>query len=255
MDVRLILDPPAAGSVNMAIDDALLESASRGETVLRFYAWQPATLSLGYFQGYRERDQHAASGALDVVRRGTGGGAIVHDLDLTYSFVTPISQRFSADHQQLVQTFHHALCETLGNWGLIANLYGTASPRESPGCPPATKPFLCFQRRSAEDVVIRTPANDGPKIAGTAQRRRRHALLQHGSVLLAASRHAPELLGIGDVAASCPPTRELIDAWSDGVARRLGVRLVRGEVTEQERRSAQDHQASRYDVVDWQKRR
>ena len=83
MEVRLIIDPPALGRMNMAIDEALLESASRGETILRFYSWSPATLSLGYFQAYDDRREHSASADLDVVRRSTGGGAIVHDQEIT----------------------------------------------------------------------------------------------------------------------------------------------------------------------------
>ncbi len=250
MDVRLIRDPPAAGSINMAIDEALLESASRGESILRFYSWEPATLSLGYFQDYEDRRLHRASADLDVVRRSTGGGAIVHDLDLTYSFVTPISRRFSADHQQLVRVFHETLCETLANWQICANLHSLAPSGPPQIRQPSKQSFLCFQRREIDDVVL-----GDAKIAGSAQRRRRNALLQHGSVLLEKSLHAPELLGIGNFAKHLPNAGTLIDAWADNIATRLGAHIARGEVTDKERESAKNHIRKRYGAKEWQMRR
>jgi lipoate-protein ligase A len=249
MEVRLIIDPPALGRMNMAIDEALLESASRGETILRFYSWSPATLSLGYFQAYDDRREHSASADLDVVRRSTGGGAIVHDQEITYSFVTPIARRFSVDHQQLVRAFHETLCESLANWQISANLYrvppsGTTQIRQ-----PSNQSFLCFQRREIDDVVL-----GESKIAGSAQRRRRNAVLQHGSVLLAKSMHAPELAGIGNFAKRLPKAT-LIDAWTGNIATRLGASFVRGEVNDRERQSAESHVINRYGAVAWQRRR
>ncbi len=77
---RLIIDPPAAGRWNMAVDEALLLSAASRRTVtLRVYQWEVPTLSLGYFQPHAQREQHASSRHCPLVRRATGGGAIVHD--------------------------------------------------------------------------------------------------------------------------------------------------------------------------------
>ena len=74
----------------MAIDHALLETAGReGCAFLRIYQWQQPTISLGYFQNYAEREEHRESSKLDIVRRSTGGGAIVHDHDWTYSVCIP----------------------------------------------------------------------------------------------------------------------------------------------------------------------
>jgi lipoate-protein ligase A len=249
MDVRLILDPPAPGCLNMAIDEALFESASRGETILRFYSWVPATLSLGYFQAYEDRQLHPASEGLDVVRRSTGGGAIVHDQELTYSFVTPISHRFSRDHQQLVRAFHETLCDSLSNWQISANLYrltpsGPTQMRQS-----SKQSFLCFQRREIDDVIL-----GDTKIAGSAQRRRRNALLQHGSVLLAKSSHAPELLGIGNFA-KLPTADTLIDAWAGNIATRLGANFVLSKIVHKEYQAAENHVRKRYGAEEWLKRR
>lgn len=234
----------------MAIDEALLESAGRGETILRFYSWSPPTLSLGYFQDYEDRRLHEASAELDVVRRSTGGGAIVHDRELTYSFVTPIAQRFSADHQQLVRVFHETLCESLANWHIAANLYSLAPAEPTQNRQPAKKSFLCFERRAIDDVVL-----GGAKIAGSAQRRRRHALLLHGSVLLEKSSSAPELPGIGSFTERPPTADALADAWGDLIAARLGANLIGAKLTNQERQSAENHRRTKYETGTWQMRR
>src|SRR3569833_2236254 len=84
---RLIVDESRGGELNMAIDELLADAA---RPVLRFYAWRPATLSLGYFQAYADRHAHAASLGCPVVRRSSGGGAIVHDHEITYSLVVPV---------------------------------------------------------------------------------------------------------------------------------------------------------------------
>src|SRR5690242_1143259 len=85
-EIRLILDPPAPGSWNMAVDEALLETAAdAGIATLRFYQWNEPTLSLGYFQAAAERNQHSMSSGCPLVRRASGGGAILHDRELTYS--------------------------------------------------------------------------------------------------------------------------------------------------------------------------
>ena len=90
MFCRLFIDPPAPGSWNMALDETLLESAADGgESSLRFYGWSQPTLSLGYFQPYDDRCQHAASRNCPAVRRASGGGAILHDREITYSFALP----------------------------------------------------------------------------------------------------------------------------------------------------------------------
>ena len=74
VSLRLLIDPPAAGPWNMAVDEALLETADRGQCTLRFYQWQQPTLSLGYFQPYEDRWRHEASGSCIAVRRPAAAG-------------------------------------------------------------------------------------------------------------------------------------------------------------------------------------
>ena len=188
--LRLILDPPAEGAWNMGVDEMLMERAAEANVAtLRFYEWSPATLSLGYFQNAADRAMHAASGACPMVRRSSGGGAIVHDRELTYSISLPTAHPLAADAETLYRNIHGTLLEALAEFGVAARLNEAALVHME------GEPFLCFQRRAAGDVLL-----DRYKICGSAQRRRRGAILQHGSVLLARSAAAPELPGVVDLA-------------------------------------------------------
>src|SRR5688500_12298617 len=110
MDARLIVDSPANGSWNMALDEALFQTTqSSRQVTLRFYQWSAPTLSLGYFQAAADRQKHDASRDCPLVRRSTGGGAIVHDVELTYSLVCPIDHDRSAVAQGMVRQVHSAL--------------------------------------------------------------------------------------------------------------------------------------------------
>ena len=211
---RLIIDPPASGTWNMAVDEALLESAGRGITTLRFYQWNEPTLSLGYFQAAGEREGHAASRDCPLVRRASGGGAIVHDRELTYCLAAPIVERFGRQANALYDTVHNTLVETLAEFGVRARLHAPAAINARP----ASQAFLCFQRRTRGDVLC-----GEAKIAGSAQRRRRGAVLQHGSILLARSPHAPELLGIGELTGIAISPGDLIAAWGPRLQACLGV--------------------------------
>lgn len=213
MDALLIIDSPRVGVWNMGIDEALREWAGRhGTPVVRFYEWAPATLSLGYFQTLRDRASHPPSRDLHVVRRASGGGAIVHDRELTYSCALPVAARWGADGLSLVDAFHSSLRETLEEWGIAASLCRSPAP-----VPREAEPFLCFQRRADGDLLL-----DGMKIAGSAQRRLQGSLLQHGSVLLRKSPAAPELPGIEEMAGRSFGVDELRSLWAERLGRRLG---------------------------------
>src|SRR6478735_7958796 len=132
----------------MGVDEALLvDAVENGIATLRFYQWSEPTLSLGYFQHYSDRIQHAASRDCAVVRRQTGGGAILHDRELTYSIVLPESNPFAKQSQQLYALMHQAI---------IAALTPANSPNESNAqlqiredgsqLRADEEPFLCFQR-------------------------------------------------------------------------------------------------------------
>lgn len=211
---RLLVDPPAAGAWNMAVDEVLLEWAERtGGCCWRFYQWEEPTLSLGYFQVYEDRWQHAASHKCPVVRRASGGGAILHDRELTYSCVWPQGHRLAAGRLLLYEAVHASLIELLAEKGITASLHGQAGSDKA-----EQPPFLCFQRRSPGDIVVA-----GAKVVGSAQRRLRGAVLQHGSVLLARSPAAPELDGLAELAGFALDAEQLCQDWGKRLENYLGL--------------------------------
>jgi lipoate-protein ligase A len=244
--VRLILDEPARGAWNMAVDEALLESVSEGSSpTLRIYRWSEPTLSLGYFQNYADRSEHAASLACPAVRRSSGGGAIVHDQEWTYSFTLPITDRASADRRRLYLCVHGALVETLNATNAPAKLCEIEENTETPH-----EPFLCFARRCYTDVVL-----GGHKVCGSAQRRSRAAVMQHGTVLLAASRAAPELLGIQELTAFKSSPEELQTNWLEHVAANLGLIYDEGRLSDAEKNLAWKLEMEKHTQLSWIRRR
>lgn len=229
---RLIIDPPASGTWNMAVDQALLESAeSLGQTTFRIYFWEPATVSLGYFQKFEQRRQHEASQPCPFVRRKTGGGAIVHDQEITYSLCVPSSERWSSKNKQLYDRVHQSLIELLDEYGIESHLFGDAIANSQEA---ANKdPFLCFQRRANGDLII-----GKDKVAGSAQRRLKKSLLQHGSILIRRSEYAPELPGIADIAESFPGREEFVSRWIKRLSNDLQIDLQSAQLSDEEKKLA-----------------
>src|SRR5262245_56617281 len=122
--LRVLFDPPASGPWNMAVDEALLETAEEtGQATLRFYSWEEPTLSLGYFQSLCEREHHPASIDCPVVRRPSGGGAIVHARELTYSIAIAEPAGTLKLASKLVDIAHETLITTLAVFGVSAELF------------------------------------------------------------------------------------------------------------------------------------
>jgi lipoate-protein ligase A len=243
---RLLLEPPASGAWNMAVDEWLMEwSASTGGCGWRIYAWQEPTLSLGYFQSHEDRRGHAASLNCPAVRRLSGGGAIVHDAELTYSFVLPRGHPLALRRRGLYEAVHTTLIEVLGRQGIRACLYG-----ESGGPRVGRSPFLCFLRRAPGDVLV-----GSAKIAGSAQRRSAEAVLQHGSVLWARSLAAPELEGLDDLANGPIRRSEFAEAWLEALGARLGLAWQDRPLCQGERRRVADLVAAKYGTEGWTLRR
>jgi lipoate-protein ligase A len=240
----------------MAVDEVLLEAAAAGRCSLRFYRWQQPTLSLGYFQAIDDRRRHAASFGCPVVRRSSGGGAIVHDREVTYSVALPGGHPLAIGRLLLYQAVHQTLIEVLAGAGIRAELFTTDVAQASSLCPGFTGkmpvlpecscPFLCFQRRAAGDVVVGTV-----KVAGSAQRRLQGAVLQHGSVLLGRSPAAPELDGLREV--SGEPLREypLIEAWTERLRQRLDLDWQRQPLTGRQRAEAADLARRKFAADAW----
>jgi lipoate-protein ligase A len=177
---RLITTLGADPGFNMGLDEALLEDELAPPT-LRLYTWEPDTLSLGYFQRFAEVP--AASG-IDgrkpgaLVRRITGGGAIHHVHELTFSLVAPATQRlYQGPIAESYKRVHAAIAAALAELGIAAELRGE---RALDSDVPATG--MCFHHSSALDLVW-----GAKKGVGSAQRRTRGRVLHHGSIKLESS--------------------------------------------------------------------
>ena len=172
----------------MARDEALMTRVGRGESqpTLRLYQWDPPTISLGYFQPYSDYEAlESPAGDLSVVRRQTGGGAILHDLELTYSLALPVNHSLLGDGAgHLYEHAHDAVIACLRKLDIAGEYCGTTDDSGA-----AKGPFFCFERRHRYDVVL-----ESGKIAGSAQRRTRDAILQHGSIILG-SRYDQQRVG------------------------------------------------------------
>lgn len=178
---RLFVDPAYDGPTNMAIDACLLRSVEDGAAAaLRLYRWDAPTLSLGYFQPFDDAARRdPALAALPVVRRSTGGGAILHADELTYSLALPARHPLARERTEVLYTFLHArIAEAVAELGGRAEIAGDGPLTARRG------PFLCFACQARFDLVGLDPAGPARKLAGSAQRRTKGGLLQHGSVVL-----------------------------------------------------------------------
>ena len=117
----------------MAVDQALLESVEESRVpVLRIYAWEPATLSLGYFQSYSDREHHQPSLDCSVVRRASGGGAIMHHLETTYSLSIPSSNRWSSRNTDVYSIVHQCIVDALADWDIQVAEFGKTIQESAP---------------------------------------------------------------------------------------------------------------------------
>ncbi len=243
---RLLIEGADAGARQMAVDEVLLESAAtERRPTLRFYRWSEPTLSLGYFQSYAQRDTHAPSRDCQVVRRQTGGGAILHDRELTVGLAIPRAHPLADDAGWLVEAVHDSLIRVLTAYGLTAYRRTVSDGNRG-----ARQPFLCFLRRTQGDVLL-----GDTKVCGSAQRRRRGAVLQHGSLLLARSSFAPELPGIMELTGRPLDAPELAADWGQEIANRLALALSVAELSNSEQEAVARLKREKYGCELWNRRR
>ena len=230
---RMLITPPAGGAWNMALDETLLEQVGRGDSapVLRLYGWQPPCLSLGYAQPFSDVDpSRLAFLGWEVVRRLTGGRAILHTDELTYAVLLPMDNPLAAggvleSYNRLAQALLDALLR-LGVPAELKHLDGGGHGSMNP---------ICFETPSTFEVLV-----NGKKLVGSAQARRKDALLQHGSLPLsgdirrivqalvfndetdrfsAGQRMAEKAITMEGAIGACPPwavvAQAIVDAFSD----------------------------------------
>lgn len=265
---RLLVHGPARGSWNMAVDEAIarLAGAGRVPPTLRFYAWTPPCISLGRHQPIADIDvEKARAHGVDIVRRPTGGRAILHVDEITYSVAGP------ADEPRLrgmVLDCYVRLSEglTRGLERLGVRVYkADASARAGPDVSAA-----CFEVPSAYEILT----VDGRKIVGSAQVRKKDWVLQHGAIPLygdvtrlveylsldervrqelrdALARRATSVEHALGRAVSF---EEAVNALAQGFAEALNVELIRDSLTLEERRLAEELEQNVYTQPEWTNR-
>lgn len=180
---RLIYDNPAIGAWNMAVDEAILESVGTGfqPPTLRLYAWNPPCLSLGYGQHSSDIDfERCQKLGWDVVRRPTGGRAILHTDELTYSLALPAADELAAG--SVVESYWRISAALIaGLTRLGANPHADALAERGASGP------ICFETPSHYEITV-----NSRKLVGSAQVRRKAGVLQHGTLPLS-----------GDIARIC----------------------------------------------------
>lgn len=235
LDCRLLPSHPAAGPDQMAADDALLAAAAGGVASLRFYTWLHPTLTLGYFQSHAPAV--AAVPSLPWLRRPSGGAALVHHHELTYALALPADAARAPDW---IPRVHAVIQSSLRELSIPTTLCATEEKRGD---------VLCFLHHTPSDLLLA-----GHKVAGSAQRKLRGALLQHGGILLARSPHTPELPGIADLAAPLSAA-DLQAALLRVLARDLGFHLQPVEWTEADRAAVSASRLARYTNPAWNEKR
>jgi lipoate-protein ligase A len=255
---RLIIDEPCDGATNMARDEAIamLHAAEKTPPTLRLYRWRPACLSLGRFQRSGEVDREAcARRGVAIVRRPSGGRALLHDDELTYAIVArddhPLfgGESILASYQQISL----ALREGLRWLGVAAELSPVERQRRTAGS------AACFDAPASYELTV-----GGRKLAGSAQTRRDGALLQHGAIpltphanrLAALLRHPPEdldakMIALSEARGARVGFEELVEALLAGFAATWDIEFAPNALTDVERAAADKLRTNKYLEDSW----
>ncbi len=175
---RLLITPASHGAWNMAVDEAILEAVGRNQSLpcLRLYAWEPACLSIGYAQPWMDINLFCLSDlGWEWVRRPTGGRAILHTDELTYSVIAPLGEpRVAGSVLESYQYLSKALLAALQALNIPAIVHPLNGGSDTRGNGP-----VCFEVPSNYEIVV-----GGKKLVGSAQARRKEGVLQHGTLPL-----------------------------------------------------------------------
>jgi lipoate-protein ligase A len=252
----------------MAVDEAILEHIGRGQALptLRLYAWEPACLSLGYAQPYADVDEaRLKERGWEVVRRPTGGRAILHTDELTYSVTAPADEpRLAGSVLESYNRLAGALLQAVQSLGLSVEMKEGAGGNHNSPNP------VCFEVPSAYEITVQ-----GKKLIGSAQARRKEGVLQHGSLPLKGNlARITEALSFVDETARLDAAHRLLErattvetvlggpvswnaaaqAFMSAFEDKLSLSLEEGLLSESEQKRAETLTCEKYDHPDWMKR-
>ena len=265
---RLLITPPAHGTWNMAVDEAILEHIGRGEAIpsLRLYAWNPPCLSLGYAQPFADVDMALLKQrGWEVVRRATGGRAILHTDELTYSVIAPSNEpRVEGSVLESYNRLAQALLLA------VKSLEVPVEMKEGKANDGATPNPVCFEVPSTYEITV-----DGKKLIGSAQARKKEGVLQHGSLPLTGDlTRICQALVFENESARENASKRLLErattvesalgrgiswettaqAFIHAFEAQLGLSFERGELSESESRRAEELVKEKYDHPSWTER-
>ncbi|MGZ4030639.1 MAG: lipoate--protein ligase family protein [Tumebacillaceae bacterium] len=258
-------------ATNMAVDEAILHANSRGlvPPTVRFYGWNPPTLSIGYFQqATKEIDFDAVKAhGLGFIRRPTGGRAVLHDMELTYSVIVSESHpMMPTSVNESYRVLSMGLLEGFRELGFQAEMVSLADEEEKQKYQ-SMGSAACFDSPSWYELVV-----EGRKVVGSAQVRQEHTILQHGSILLdldveklfsvlqfASERTKDRMMrafrdkavSIRDFSDREISFEEASRAFAIGFERGLGVRLEPSELTAEELSMVEELVREKYGTDSW----
>ncbi len=278
MEWRLIKDSYHSGFMNMAIDEAIMIAHREGlvPPTIRFYQWSPPAVSLGYFQDLqKEIDVDVCKNlGIDIVRRPTGGKAVLHDKELTYSFI--IKENHPLVNDSILETYKKisgGIIRGLSCLGIKAKLVplreklkSTPSGNEAKSkIPHSDIKSICFSVPSQYEVQV-----EGRKIVGSAQVRKKEIVLQHGSLLIELekdklfsvfnfpSAQIREKLitrfkatSLEEILKKKINFSELSEILPRGFEEEFGVKLTEGKLTEQEEKISKNLLENKYSTHEW----
>ena len=279
---RLLYTPPSTGAWNMAVDESILEHIHRGEAqpTLRLYAWDPPCLSLGRAQSFTDVDmERVKANGWEVVRRATGGRAILHTDELTYSVTGSAEEPVLAggileSYNRLAQALMFAMRE-LGLPVEMKEEVGHASSMTPQNQSSHAKSVtdvnpVCFEVPSTYEITV-----NGKKLIGSAQARKQEGVLQHGSLpLIGDLTRICQALVFKDEAAREVAAQRLLtrattvqsvigvetdwetaaQAFVHGFEAQLGIHFQRGEMSRSESERAEELVKEKYAHPSWTER-
>lgn len=264
---RLITNKKGNGYYNMAVDEAIMNFHSQMKVppTLRFYSWNPPALSLGYFQKVKKEVdyQKCSEQGINLVRRLTGGRAILHNQELTYSIILREDYNLLSDSiEKSYQQISRGLVEGLQSLGVPAELKAVERGKKAP----LGHSAACFDAPSWYEVIL-----DNKKLIGSAQRRKKGVILQHGSLPLEIdAKKIFELLYYNSENERKRARRifeskstslkkagynflysELEKAMILGLSHSLEIEVEKGSLTKSEKKLAQKLAAEKYSEKNW----
>lgn len=233
---------------NMAVDEVLMRGAGNSVTV-RFYSWEPPTLSLGYFQKAGDFDLDALEAqGIPFVRRPTGGGAIYHCEELTFAVAAGFlgQRRLGATLWERYERVHGAVCLALSAFGVDSKMRGGAlAPPFSP-----SEHKLCFNRTIGCDIVA-----GGRKLVGSAQRKTPDGFLQHGSIPLRENPMTPEAAWVNACSEREVTYESLAAALAAAFEESFETQIMPGSLSEAEQAQVRICVERKYSTETWNLRR